>query len=243
MVQQIKSRSQRRMEKKQAVMLVVLLFGISLVSFFLGILVGRSSSPPAQPPQDIVSTPLPVAPPAPVVAPPPEPPPPPVATPEPEPVAKREPLTFYEALPKGENPPLGSGINLPPAVKPAAKAEAPPETASSTPPTPSTTPAASTTPAPAVVPAPSVAAPAPKVVAHGAYVVQAASFRKLADAVTLRDRLTKKGHAAVIQTADLGGKGIWYRVVVGPYAGSGDAAQAAARLNGEEKLSGMVRKQ
>lgn len=220
MMQQVKSRTQRRMEKKQAILLVVLLFGIALVSFFLGILVGRSGSSPESSSGNIAATPLPVTPPAAEEVPTTETTPAPTAAVEGAPEEK-EPLTFYDALPEGQNPPLGSGINLPPQAKPAAKPEPP-------------IPAAST----ATVPE-----PLPKSVAQGTYIVQAASFRKMSDASALRDRLTKKGYAASLQNADLGDKGVWYRVMVGPYAAKDEAAQIAARLSAEEKLSGMVKKQ
>ncbi len=219
MVHQVKSRTQRRMEKKQAILLVVLLLGISLVSFFLGIMVGRSGTTPPVVSNETVTKPLPVAP---------KPPEPvkeeTVVVPAEEP--KKEPLTFYDALPKGGQPPLGSGINLPPEAKPAPKEESQPVTA-----------------APASV-APTVPAPPlPKAVPQGAYVVQVASFKQLPDATALRDRLAKKGYAAFTQDADLGEKGVWHRVMVGPYAGSEAAGQAAEHLTVEEKLAGIVKKQ
>ena len=120
MVKQMQSRTQRRMEKKHAILLLVLLLGISLVSFFLGIMVGRSSSGPALAPTESVTPPLPVPPPlaetVSVVEPSSAPAPP--ALPVVEEGADKPALTFYEALPKGEQPPLGSGINLPPPEKP-----------------------------------------------------------------------------------------------------------------------------
>ncbi len=83
----------------------------------------------------------------------------------------------------------------------------------------------------------------PKAVAQGSYVVQVASFKDLPDAVGLRDRLSKKGYGAYIQAADLGDKGVWQRVMVGPYAGSEAVGQVVDRLKNEERLSGMLKKQ
>ncbi len=223
MVQQVKSRTQRRMEKKQAILLVVLLLGISLVSFFLGIMIGRNGPTPAVVSKETVTKPLPVAPNPPVPAKAEMP-----AVPEPAP--KKEALTFYDALPKGEQPPLGSGINLPSEAKTSPKSEAQPGEAA---------PMVAAPPAPVKAAAP----PLPKTVSQGAYVVQVASFKQLPDAISLRDRLVKKGYAVFTQEADLGDKGVWYRVMVGPYAGSAAAGQAAEHLEIKEKLAGIVKKQ
>lgn len=220
--QQVKSRSQRRMEKKQAVMLVVLLLGISLVSFFLGIMVGRSGTTPAVVTAEVATKPLPVSP-TPAV------PPKPESSVAIEPEVPKEPLTFYDALPKGEQPPLGSGINLPPEAQTAPESK-------------STEAVASVATAPAQ-PAASTAAPLPKAAPQGAYVVQVASFKQLPDATGLRDRLVRKGYTVFTQEADLAEKGVWYRVMVGPYLGSEAAGQAAEHLKIEEKLAGIIKKQ
>lgn len=225
MAQQVKSRTQRRMEKKQALLLVVLLFGISLVSFFLGIMVGRNSSSSVSAPPQVVTNPLPAIPVLPV---------PPAPEPEPEPAAaaetKKDALTFYDALAKGEQTPLGSGINLPPE----AKVPAVPTTTS--PP-----PVVSTESAPQAPAVPS--APQAKVEALGGYMVQVASFPQLPDANKVRDQLVKKGYEVVIQQADLGSRGVWSRVMVGPYPSKEAAAAAVARLLAEERLVGMIKKQ
>ncbi len=223
MVHQVKSRTQRRMEKKQAILLVVLLLGISLVSFFLGIMIGRSGTTSVVVSQEASTKPLPVAPNPPVL--------PQVALPvAPEPEPQKEVLTFYDSLPKGEQPPLGSGINLPPADKPAAK----PETESA-----ASVPVAEAPPAPVEAAVP----PLPKAVSQGQYVVQVASFKQLPDAIGLRDRLVKKGYVVFTQEADLGDKGLWFRVMVGPYSDNLAAGQVAKRLETEEKLDGIVKKQ
>ncbi len=44
MASQIISRTQRRMEKKQALVLLALVLGVSLVSFTLGVMVGKGRS-------------------------------------------------------------------------------------------------------------------------------------------------------------------------------------------------------
>jgi hypothetical protein len=221
MAQQVKSRTQRRMEKKQALLLVVLLLGISLISFFLGIMVGRSSSSSVAVSPGPMTKPLPVIP-----APPPQEP---EALPVVEAGPKKEELTFYDALSKGEQVPLGSGINLPPETKKlASPRESSPVSVAEV--SPSSSPA---------VTFPAVAKP----VAQGAYLVQVASFRQLPDAVKVRDRLAKKGYEVFIQQADLGDRGVWHRIMVGPYPGSEAAGQVLERLKNEEKLVGIIKKQ
>ncbi|MEJ2201097.1 MAG: SPOR domain-containing protein [Desulfuromonadaceae bacterium] len=230
MVQQVKSRSQRRMEKKQALLLVVLLLGISLVSFFLGILVGRNGSrPDSVPAQVVVTRPLPVSPPAAEPA----PTAPAKIQPEVQPEAKEEPLTFYDDLTKGEQTSLGSGINLPPATEPAPVKKSPPVKIAAT---------ASVQEAPPAIEPPAVLAPLPKPVSQGGYVVQVAAFRQPADALSLRDKLTKNGYPVFTQGAALGDKGVWYRVMVGPYADNGAASTVAEHLKSQEKLVGIVKK-
>ncbi|MDX9708254.1 MAG: SPOR domain-containing protein [Trichloromonas sp.] len=255
----MQSRTQRRMEKKHAILLLVLLLGISLVSFFLGIMVGRGSSGTAVAPIESVTPPLPVPPPLaeslPVVESPSTPAA--LAVPVVEGAADKPALTFYEALPKGEQPPLGSGINLPPPEKPkkpeASAAKQEPAPLRPPPPVPpvavTAAPAASAAATGATeVPAPTVKVeapptPLPKPVAQGTFVVQAASFKTLSDATALRDRLIKKGYGAYVQEANLGDKGVWQRVIVGPYAGNEAVSQVVERLKNEERLSGMIKKQ
>ncbi len=103
----VKSRSQRRMEKRQALVLLALVLVVSLVSFTLGMMVGRGVAPkPVAQETPAAAVRMPVT-------------APPSAPPAAEPAATGEEagkvnLTFYDTLPKGEEPPLGSGINLPP---------------------------------------------------------------------------------------------------------------------------------
>jgi cell division protein FtsN len=208
------------MEKRQALILLVLILGVSLVSFTLGVMVGRSGSKnsgatavaPASPRLPVASKggggESPAA----------------ASTERPA-----ESLTFYDTLPKGEQPPLGSGINLPPRPaspkmeqgKPAAPAE----------------PVRKADPAPAVKEATRTAASP-----GGAYVVQAASFRGPDDAARLKDRLTGKTYAAYTEQADLKEKGIWHRVYIGPFATAEAAGRVVEKLQAEEKLAALVKK-
>jgi DedD protein len=225
MAQQVKSRTPRRMEKKQALLLVVLLLGISLISFFLGIMVGRSSSSSVAVSSGMVTKPMPVIPAS--------------LTREPEelPVvqekSKKEVLTFYDALSKGEQVPLGSGINLPPETKKVVSL-----------PTSNPAPVVHVAEVSPLSGTPAVTASAvAKSVVKGTYLVQVASFQKLPDATRVRDQLAKKEYEVFIQQADLGDRGIWHRIVVGPYAGREAAGQVLERLKNEEKFVGMVKRQ
>jgi cell division septation protein DedD len=96
---------------------------------------------------------------------------------------------------------------------------------------------AKTTPA-----APAAEKPAaPKASAGGAYVVQVAATRDQAEAQRLVDKLKGKGFAATSERADLGAKGIWFRVTTGPYGDQATAESAAAQLK-QQNLSAIVRK-
>lgn len=233
------------MEKKQVLLLLVLVLAVSLLSFTLGVMVGRRGAPP-QVVLPAVETParIPVAKEGGALT--------PVAQPAPgDPAMQARPgenLTFYDALPKGDQAPLGSGINHPPEEKkPAPAAASAVATAESTQAKPAPAPAVASKPAPAAVP---TAAPTPatapvaaaKPAASGAYVVQVASFPQQSDAQALKDRLAKKGYSVYTQEADLGAKGVWYRVYIGPFDDSATAGKTVERLVAEERLSALVRK-
>ena len=192
MVQHVTSRSQRRVEKKQALVMLALILAVSLVSFALGVVVGKSGSeeqvaqvefnPPAKAtvePQEPVRQPvMPVTPQT----------PPEVATeptsPDTETMAGD---SAPDALPKVEQAPLGSGINLPPEedAPPAEEAQTAPAA-----PAPSPTKVASPPPKPVRSSAPAAA------VVSGQFIVQAASFKNQTDANKLREKLATKGFPA-----------------------------------------------
>ena len=91
-----------------------------------------------------------------------------------------------------------------------------------------------TSPAPrtAATPPPAVAADA----AAGGYVVQVSSQRSEADAQASFRSLQEKfpsqlgGRTVIVRRADLGAKGIYYRVVTGPFASAGEADQFCGSL-------------
>lgn len=75
----------------------------------------------------------------------------------------------------------------------------------------------------------------------GQYIVQVASFSRRSDADTLRARLILEGlTSAHITQADLGERGVFHRVMIGPVNGSREAAGVANTLE-RLGLQGLVR--
>lgn len=219
MAQPVVTRSQRRIERKQVVLIVFLVLAVAGASFFVGVLFGqRGGSLPGFTP-DIEKPKLPVMA---TVVPPPQPPPMPVVT---EDIPEK--LTFYDTLPKGSQAPLGSGINMPPvqkkpAIEPKQEEVIKPASMPSEP-----------KPKTAVAPVAST---------DGAFIVQIASFRAREDAGKLVNHLKNYKLSTFVESADLGEKGVWYRVLAGPYASRESADQAAGLLQEKERLSVLVRK-
>lgn len=225
MLQPVVTRSQRRVERKQLGLIVVLIIAVACVSFALGIMYGRRSAPSFEAVEVVAPPKLPAV--ANVT-----PPPPPVSEPATE---KAEQLTFYDNLPKGNQAPLGSGINLPPEspkeeTRAAAKEQASPAVVKEQ---------AITASVPASPPP--KAAPLPAPAADGAFVVQVASFRARPDADKMAARLKNYQMNTSIVSVDLGNKGVWYRVIAGPYKERNEADLAAALLKEKERLSVLVR--
>jgi cell division protein FtsN len=215
MVQPVVTRSQRRIERKQVVLVTVLILAVAGVSFFLGVLFGQRGSSAPGSAVDIEKTKQPMV--TKVVP----PPPPPLL----ETVAEK--LTFYDNLPKGSQAPLGSGINLPPEQqKPATEVQQKDVVKA------------------AALPTEPTPKPATERVASAdiAFVVQVASFRTREDAGKLADHLKVYQLNTFVESADLGAKGVWYRVLTGPYASRESADQAAKLLQEKERLSALVRK-
>jgi DedD protein len=244
MSQRSLSRSERRMERKQAIILLFLVLAVSLVSFSLGVMVGRGGAA-----KQVVRTepqPLPQRPVA--------------ASPEPAVPAKldsstqsvttraeevqateaaaekpAEQLTFYDTLPRGDLP-LGSGINLPPAKSTPAQAVPVAETVKASAPASTRQPVVQRSEVKPTIVAPPVAS------STGRYVVQLASFKDSAAAAKLKQQLGVKGYSLFVEPADLGSKGVWHRVYAGPYADKSTADRVASQLKQREKFSPLVRK-
>lgn len=219
------TRTQRRFERRQMFVMIILVMAVTVASFFLGVMVGErglfaggKAETPRLPMAQIAPPPLPAS-----------------AAP-----AGAQKLTFYDDLPKGNSAPLGSGINLPKGgyVPPPPAAAATPVAA---PQSPAAVPAPAPVREPAPAPPPTPEKAAPKAVATGAYIVQVAATRDQAEARRMVDKLNGKGYVAASERADLGAKGIWYRVTVGPYGDKAAADAAAAQLK-QEKFAAIVRK-
>ena len=224
MPQPVLSRTQRRVEKKQAWLITVLVVLVAAMSFILGVMVGQKGvSVPGFTSTNVEEIRLPIAN---QVVPVPE-------APADETATDSSRLTFYDNLPKGDQAPLGSGINLPPEA-PAASGS---ETAVGV-----KAPPVNPAPTPAPASKPATKPTAPSASSEGSFVVQVASFKSSADAGKLQGRLEKLGLETSQQRADLGDKGIWYRVVAGPFAEREDAERVVVLLKEREKLSALVRK-
>jgi len=74
----------------------------------------------------------------------------------------------------------------------------------------------------------------------GVYRIQAGSFRSGADALPLQKRLDGAGFQSFIDAVDLGEKGKWQRVYVGPFASKGAAEKAKRELKDRLKISGLL---
>lgn len=213
MVQPVVTRTQRRIERKQLVLVVLLILAVAGVSFCLGILLGRQQGRleaiVAEEASGLPTVAQVKAPPMPA---------------DQASAVVQERLTFYDNLPKGKQAPLGSGINLPP--EPAVVAASPREQQVKPP-----SPTVKTAPAPA----------APPSTPAGDFVVQVASYKSGEEAKKLATRLASYGLATFVEKADLGAKGVWYRVLAGPFASRENAEQASGLLREKERLSALVR--
>ena len=217
MVQPVVTRTQRRVERKQIVLIIILILAVAGASFALGVMFGQRSKVGSSLAADTEKPKLPVV--TQVVP----PPPPPVAEGATE---KQDKLTFYDNLPKGNQAPLGSGINLPPEEqKPVTEAKST-ELAK---------------PAAAPVTPSAKPAPHPAAAADGSFMVQIASFRNGADAEKLALRLNSYKLKTSVERVDLGAKGALHRVLAGPYASRESADQVARLLREKERLSALVR--
>jgi len=246
-----KTRTQRRMEKKQTLILLVLVLAVSLASFFLGAVVGRQGAErelaqKQQAAEKILVTPAP--------KPATETTPPVVAEQE---LADTEPLdqteeetelTFYDNLAKDEKipVPLGSGMNFPEQPKKQKTTVKPPIDLPDQPVVKRQAPAV----AAANIEVPETPAPEaetalimPKTDANGTYAVQVGSFAAASDAGAFKQKLLAKGYPAFVAEADLGAKGLWYRVKIGPYRDGDDAKSVLQLIDNKEQIKGFVSRQ
>ena len=236
------------MEKRQAVILLVLVLVVSLASFTLGVIVGRRGGERdlAQKIQQtekilVAQTPPPGSVPTPTIDMPQN-----TATQVNDPVAAEPKLSFYDDLSK-ETAPLGSGINLAPIEKQETTTVArPPIDLPDQPIVKKKTKDDSAVvktvadKKPVKVVTETTKAKMPEVVPAGTHAVQIGSFGSVGDAITLKKKMLAKDYPAFVAEADLGKKGLWYRVKIGPYKNSAAAQIAQKFLEEKEHIKGFV---
>jgi len=83
---------------------------------------------------------------------------------------------------------------------------------------------------------------APSTDKSGRYLVQVSAFREPGPAEKLKARLAMQGLQARVVRADLGDKGIWHRVRLGPYAARAEAAKVQARLETKDMEAMILKK-
>ncbi|MBD1399783.1 SPOR domain-containing protein [Pelovirga terrestris] len=250
-----KTRTQRRLEKRQTIIILALLLLVALLSFVLGVTTGRRGAERgfAQQVKDqqeeVRIVQVPAAPPVPAATAPRVDPPGGEKGALVDTVVENARLSFYDDLVRDSSP-LGSGINQPPPEEARSPAITPPLELADQP----IVARGSVTQALAqAVPVQSAqqqvskaAAPAsadpilPPVAAQGSHVVQVGSFGSAADAASLRQRLLDKGYPVFLAEADLGERGIWYRVRIGPFADSATAGDARQVILDKEQIEGLV---
>lgn len=257
---EIKTRTQRRLEKRQALIILALLLLVSLLSFVLGVATGRRGverdvARQVKEQQEAVRiVQIPAAAPIPAPA--------PLQTDAQkgekgdkdaliDAVVESARLSFYDDLVRDTSP-LGSGINQPPPAESPPSASLPPleltdqpivvrgggpqTLAQASAPAPQST----QQQIPTVGSAPSADQALPATRLQGSHVVQVGSFGSAADAASLRQRMLDKGYPAFLAEANLGDRGIWYRVRIGPYADADTAGIARQIILEKEKIEGLV---
>ena len=80
----------------------------------------------------------------------------------------------------------------------------------------------------------------PKVDPQGRYSVQVGSFSAAVDAGKMKQTLLDKGYPVFMVEADLGKKGIWYRVRLGPYADNDAAQTMLVLVEKQDKIKGFI---
>ncbi|OHB29068.1 MAG: hypothetical protein A2X84_03045 [Desulfuromonadaceae bacterium GWC2_58_13] len=93
-----------------------------------------------------------------------------------------------------------------------------------------------------VEPTPATATAVPWPAPKPEFVLQVAFAREPEDAGILLERLAAKEYAVFIYEVDKGEKGVWYKVLIGPFAERETAEAMAERLRVEEKLTAIVQK-
>ena len=89
-------------------------------------------------------------------------------------------------------------------------------------------------------PAPDTVNDAPKTRSTKGYAVQVAAFRERPKAMSLINRLEKKGYRAYLLAHEMKDRENWYRVRLGPYPARAQAEEASGRLKREERMDSYI---
>jgi cell division septation protein DedD len=74
----------------------------------------------------------------------------------------------------------------------------------------------------------------------GSLMLQVASFKIRQAAVDLLGDLSAEGYTGTVQVADLGERGTWHRVMVGPYKSEKEAGDVLESLRQKRNLKGYI---
>jgi len=74
----------------------------------------------------------------------------------------------------------------------------------------------------------------------GSVIIQVASYRTREPAQALLENLSAEGYRGGIETADLGERGTWFRVRLGPFRNEAEAGKALEKLREERSLKGFI---
>jgi DedD protein len=160
-------------------------------------------------------------------------------------------LIFYEALKKPEGigveamplVPEGNATAAPTKPEAAAKRAEPRPKAKS--PVEKAAPPSKPASAPAPKPAPKKETPvkraeAPPSRTPGNYAVQVAASKDRKAAEDLKDRLVRNGYPGYLIKENIPGKGVWYRVRLGPFDEKADARKMMRRIKKQAKMAGIL---
>lgn len=78
------------------------------------------------------------------------------------------------------------------------------------------------------------------VTGRGSLMLQVASYKDQANARKLLQDLSAEGYTGTVVRAELGERGVWFRVRIGPYSDEREAERVLKKLRDERKLKGYI---
>jgi cell division protein FtsN len=144
--------------------------------------------------------------------------------------AEEEDWSFQKGLKGRAAPPPPARPGAPDPVPPPSVAPPPPPA----PPLPAPDPPPAKSKRDATREAPSVEA------ASGRYTLQLSSFQEKDEAAEFMQALAEKGYQTYLISAEVPGRGLWYRVRLGDYATHGDALEAKAQFERKQRIIAYV---